>query len=75
MAVSADIKPIEPVELTTEALTTSVKMPDLIVAANKIANSVINGWHGLRKRGAGDNFWQFRPYADGADPPATIISI
>ena len=65
MAVSADIKPIEPVELTTAALTTSVKMPDLIVAANKIANSIINGWHGLRKRGAGDNFWQFRPYAEG----------
>ena len=31
----------------------------------RIANTVISGWHGRRKRGIGENFWQFRPYIDG----------
>jgi uncharacterized protein (DUF58 family) len=26
---------------------------------------VIAGWHGRRKRGIGENFWQFRPYVEG----------
>ena len=32
---------------------------------SRIANTVISGWHGRRKRGIGENFWQFRPYSDG----------
>ncbi|MBB4955245.1 uncharacterized protein (DUF58 family) [Agrobacterium vitis] len=43
-------------------------MPDCMVEAKRIANSVIAGWHGRRKRGIGENFWQFRPYADGESP-------
>ncbi|WP_375704999.1 DUF58 domain-containing protein, partial [Bartonella sp. AA85SXKL] len=30
-----------------------------------MANTVIAGWHGQRKRGNGENFWQFRPYVEG----------
>ena len=40
-------------------------MPDLLVEARRIVNTVIAGWHGRRKRGIGENFWQFRPYVDG----------
>lgn len=40
-------------------------MPDLLVDARRVANNVIAGWHGRRKRGIGENFWQFRPYVDG----------
>ncbi len=40
-------------------------LPDCMVEAKRIANTVIAGWHGRRKRGIGENFWQFRPYADG----------
>ena len=36
-----------------------------MVEAKRIANTVISGWHGRRKRGIGENFWQFRPYSDG----------
>src|SRR6218665_1721169 len=36
-----------------------------MVEAKRIANTVIAGWHGRRKRGVGENFWQFRPYAEG----------
>jgi len=39
-------------------------VPDLLVEARRIVNTVIAGWHGRRKRGIGENFWQFRPYAD-----------
>ena len=40
-------------------------MPDLLVEARRIVNTVIAGWHGRRKRGIGENFWQFRPYVEG----------
>ena len=28
---------------------------------------MIAGWHGRRKRGIGENFWQFRPYVEGEE--------
>ena len=37
-------------------------VPDLLVEATRIANTVTAGWHGRRRRGSGDTFWQFRPY-------------
>ncbi|HEY5818727.1 MAG TPA: DUF58 domain-containing protein [Mesorhizobium sp.] len=40
-------------------------VPDLLVEARRIVNTVIAGWHGRRKRGIGENFWQFRPYLEG----------
>ena len=40
-------------------------IPDLLVQAQRVANSVYSGWHGRRKRGTGENFWQFRPYVTG----------
>jgi uncharacterized protein (DUF58 family) len=40
-------------------------IPDLLVEARRIVNTVISGWHGRRRRGIGENFWQFRPYVDG----------
>ncbi len=40
-------------------------VPDLLVEAHRIVNTVIAGWHGRSKRGIGENFWQFRPYVDG----------
>ncbi|MBO0663286.1 DUF58 domain-containing protein [Jiella sp. MQZ9-1] len=40
-------------------------MPDLLVEARRIVSTVIAGWHGRRRRGIGENFWQFRPFVDG----------
>ena len=37
-------------------------IPDLLVEASRIANTVTLGRHGRRRRGSGDDFWQFRPY-------------
>lgn len=52
-------------EALTRARQRAVLVPDCMVEAKRIANTVIAGWHGRRKRGIGENFWQFRPYADG----------
>ena len=40
-------------------------IPDLLAESRHITNTVINGWHGRRKRGIGENFWQFRPWVEG----------
>ena len=40
-------------------------VPDLLVEARRIVYTVISGWHGRRKQGIGENFWQFRPYSEG----------
>jgi len=46
-------------------------IPDLLVEASRIANNVFSGWHGRRKRGIGENFWQFRHYI-GGEPVSAI---
>lgn len=40
-------------------------LPDLLIEARRVVASVTAGWHGRRRRGAGENFWQFRPFVDG----------
>lgn len=40
-------------------------LPDLLVEAQRIANTVASGWHGRRRSGAGETFWQFRPFISG----------
>ena len=65
----------------TRARQRAALVPDCMVEARRIANTVIAGWHGRRKHGIGENFWQFRPYAEGeslsridcAGLPATTI--
>ncbi len=45
-------------------------IPDLLVEARKVAGNVYAGWHGRRKRGIGEDFWQFRPYVAGENMAA-----
>jgi uncharacterized protein (DUF58 family) len=40
-------------------------LPDCLVEAKRIANTVISGWHGRKRQGVGENFWQFRPFVEG----------
>ncbi len=40
-------------------------LPALMLAADRVAATVIQGVHGRRRVGQGDAFWQFRPYRDG----------
>jgi uncharacterized protein (DUF58 family) len=40
-------------------------LPALMVAADRVAATVIQGVHGRRRVGQGDAFWQYRQYRDG----------
>lgn len=42
-------------------------LPELLVEAERLAASVHYGAHGRRRAGAGETFWEFRPYRPG-DP-------
>ncbi|MTI18992.1 DUF58 domain-containing protein [Rhodobacteraceae bacterium RKSG542] len=48
-----------------EARQLSSVLPTLLVEARSIANTVSSGWHGRRRSGPGENFWQFRPFMSG----------
>ena len=38
------------------------RLPDLLVDAKRIAQTVAHGIHGRRRAGSGETFWQFRQY-------------
>lgn len=43
----------------------AARLPPLLLAAERVAATVAAGLHGRRRVGAGDSFWQFRPFAPG----------
>jgi uncharacterized protein (DUF58 family) len=49
----------------------SVRLPPLLIAAERVAATVAQGVHGRRRVGQGDSFWQFRRYVAG-DPIGRI---
>lgn len=57
-------------ETLARARARAALIPDLLVEAQRVANNVFSGWHGRRKRGVGENFWQFRPYVPGENMAA-----
>jgi uncharacterized protein (DUF58 family) len=52
-------------ELRQEAEQLGAHLPPLLVAAERVAAVVAQGVHGRRRVGAGETFWQFRPYQPG----------
>src|SRR5271166_1139146 len=48
-----------------EASTLSARLPNLVIAARKVAQTVRHGVHGRRRAGSGETFWQFRPFVSG----------
>jgi uncharacterized protein (DUF58 family) len=59
------VKPTPTRDVLSRAQARAALIPDCMVEARRLANTVIAGWHGRRKRGIGENFWQFRPYVAG----------
>lgn len=57
--------------LTAAAHRLTDPLPPLLVAAERVANTVAMGIHGRRRVGVGETFWQFRPYVPG-DPMGRI---
>jgi len=41
------------------------RLPDLLIEAERIAQTVAHGIHGRRRAGPGETFWQFRQYQSG----------
>jgi uncharacterized protein (DUF58 family) len=55
----------------TRAEALGVALPPLVVAAERVAATVMQGVHGRRRSGTGDAFWQFRPFVPG-DPSSRV---
>jgi uncharacterized protein (DUF58 family) len=54
-----------PASIRREAATLSARLPSLIIAARRVAQTVRHGVHGRRRAGSGETFWQFRPFLSG----------
>ena len=63
--IGAAVDPVASGDALARARLRASLVPDLLVDARRVVNTVIAGWHGRRRRGIGENFWQFRPYVDG----------
>lgn len=63
--IGESTSPAAPRDALAQARQRAALLPDLLIEAHRIVNTVIAGWHGRRKRGTGENFWQFRPYVEG----------
>ncbi len=64
-SIGQTVEPTPSGDILARAQARAALIPDCMVEAKRIANTVISGWHGRRRRGIGENFWQFRPYSDG----------
>ncbi len=72
MALPASHRPTRaPLAILQKAEQAAAHLPPLLVAAERVANTVLQGTHGRRRRGPGDTFWQFRHYQPG-DPAQAI---
>ena len=54
-----------PASIRREAATLSARLPSLVIAARRVAQTVRHGVHGRRRAGSGETFWQFRPFLSG----------
>jgi uncharacterized protein (DUF58 family) len=50
---------------TESALSLANRMPHLVLEARRVAANLAHGIHGRRRAGAGETFWQFRPFVTG----------
>jgi len=51
-----------------EAKDLAASLPDLLVEARRVSTTILAGWHGRRRAGPGETFWQFRPFVAGEAP-------
>ncbi|HZH47161.1 MAG TPA: DUF58 domain-containing protein, partial [Roseococcus sp.] len=53
------------VRFVAQAEAAAARLPPLVVEAERVAATIMQGAHGRRRAGQGDAFWQFRPYSPG----------
>ncbi len=59
------MKTIPSLVLNERANAASHTLPPLLVEAERIAATVMQGIHGRKRAGPGESFWQYRPYGFG----------
>ena len=66
MKVTANAVPTnaKPFSLENEAHGLADRLPDLVLEAMRITNTIAHGIHGRRRAGPGETFWQFRQFGD-----------
>jgi len=62
--MAADATPVRHDDIA-ESRRLASRLPDLLVAAHRVAANAMFGFHGRRRPGAGETFWQFRSYQMG----------
>jgi uncharacterized protein (DUF58 family) len=60
-----------PASIRRDVATLSARLPSLVIAARRVAQTVRHGVHGRRRAGSGETFWQFRPFYSG-EPSARV---
>lgn len=58
MAISSN----QPVKLRAQAESLASTLPPLQVAAERVAATLAQGFHGRKRVGVGESFWQYRPF-------------
>ncbi|MBK4215774.1 DUF58 domain-containing protein [Paracoccus caeni] len=56
---------LSPAELRARAQAASAHLPGLILSAERLSRLVAPGAHGMRRAGAGEDFWQYRAAEPG----------
>ncbi|ENN91246.1 DUF58 domain-containing protein [Bartonella bovis] len=65
MAIGKKVSKKDPLSFIAKLHKDVGNMPHLLLQARLIANTLMAGYYSQRKRGNGDNFWQFRLYVEG----------
>jgi uncharacterized protein (DUF58 family) len=60
-----DTTPPAAADIGRQAAELSARMPDLLIQARLVANTIAHGIHGRRRAGPGETFWQFRHFQSG----------
>lgn len=50
---------------TDAALSLAARLPRLVLESRRVSAALAHGIHGRRRAGAGESFWQFRPFVAG----------
>ena len=70
VAIDAPLKPGSGPRLVADAVALATRLPDLVLAARKVALTAMHGLHGRRRAGPGEDFWQYRRYTSGENAAA-----
>lgn len=60
-----DTSPPGAADVGRQAAELSARMPELLIQARLVANTIAHGIHGRRRAGPGETFWQFRHFQSG----------